>query len=543
MLIHGELVVDVVLHETGERPPLGEITPEEAQVVHLPAGGRDPSPAPADGEKQVAHVGGAPEALVHQVERVLDGALDIDAQLEAQPVAVPEHLHEPGRVLAEGPPVGMREMDLLVDHDEAVGQRLLAEPPLHGATMGQRLPAARDEPAGHTVDHPRVEVVVAHELLHRERDLVRRVAEVLGDLGLDVPREHVVAMAREEVKLVPHPPQEGEGLVRRLLLTVGDESLVPELPERPRAELGRGEPHRLVDVAESARRLLHVGLPDVRRAAELAVALVPLGQRRLQELGEVLLVDVLGQHLAEAVEEPAVAHEEARLLHGGAAREVGARHGEAVRQAPHRVAHLQSQVPERVEEPLGHPLHVRAHLAVVDHHEVEVGERVQLAAPVAPEGDQHQRRGGGSLALGVLGGKPEQRREEAVHECRVGLNGLLTRGAAEMGGAEEIDVGRQVLAEQLEPQSPATISSLGRSAVESALGLGLDAPELAKEFRRHGETLARSVDIVKLGANLWRDTADGYNGRLCGCSGDRSWTRWRRTMRVSRSRRSSARGP
>jgi len=71
-----------------------------------------------------------------------------------------------------------------------------------------------------------------------------------------------------------------------------------------------------------------------------------------------------------------------------------------------------------------------------------------------------------------------------------------------MGGAEEIDVGRQVLAEQLEPQSPATIRSLGRSAVESALGLGLDAPELAKEFRRHGETLARSIDIVKLGANL-----------------------------------------
>ena len=50
-------------------------------------------------------------------------------------------------------------------NDEAVGERLLALPPLGRAAARERLLAARDEPAGHAVDHARVQVVVAHELL------------------------------------------------------------------------------------------------------------------------------------------------------------------------------------------------------------------------------------------------------------------------------------------------------------------------------------------------------------------------------------------
>ncbi len=87
---------------------------------------------------------------------------------------------------------------------------------------------------------------------------------------------------------------------------------------------------------------------------------------------------------------------------------------------------------------------------------------MQLAAPVAAEGDQHERRRGGAFPLGVFGGEPEQGLEEAVHERRVGLNGLLARGAAEVSGSEEIDVGREVLPEQLEPEPPPTVRSLRR---------------------------------------------------------------------------------
>ena len=100
-------------------------------------------------------------------------------------------------------------------HDEPVGERLLAQPPLHGGAARQRLAAAGDQAARDAVDHARVQVVVAHELLDPERELVARVAEVLGDLRLDVAREHVVLVPGEEVQLVAHPPQEGQRLVGR----------------------------------------------------------------------------------------------------------------------------------------------------------------------------------------------------------------------------------------------------------------------------------------------------------------------------------------
>jgi len=49
------------------------------------------------------------------------------------------------------------------------------------------------------MDDPRVQVIVAHELLHGERHLVAHVAEVLRDLRLDIAPEHVVAVAGQKV--------------------------------------------------------------------------------------------------------------------------------------------------------------------------------------------------------------------------------------------------------------------------------------------------------------------------------------------------------
>src|SRR5439155_1654246 len=132
--------------------------------------------------------------------------------------------------------------------------------------------------------------------------------------------------------------------------------------------------------AKAARRLLDVRLADVRRRAVLAVARVAFHQGRLEELAEVAAEDLLAQHALEAREQASVAGEEARLLHGGAAREVRARHRDAVVERAEAVADVEPEVPERVEQLLHHPLHVRRHLAVVDDHEVHVRERMELAA-------------------------------------------------------------------------------------------------------------------------------------------------------------------
>ena len=195
--------------------------------------------------------------------------------------------------------------------------------------------------------------------------------------------------------------------------------------KRARAELGGAEPHRGVDVAQPARRLLHVRLADVGRGAVAAVALVTLGQGRLEKLGEVTPVHVLAQHATEPAEEPAVAGQEPRLLHRRAARKVGPRHRHAVVERAQAVADLKTQIPQRVEELLHHPLHVRRLLTVVDHHQVDVGEWMELTPTVAAEGGDHQRGRLQARAVGVLGDEPGQREDDVVHQAGVRANRFL----------------------------------------------------------------------------------------------------------------------
>src|SRR5205807_5704122 len=128
------------------------------------------------------------------------------------------------------------------------------------------------------------------------------------------------------------------------LLAGRDHALLGQLTERPRAELRRPEPHRGVDVAQTAGRLLDIRLADVRRGAVLAIALIAFGERGLQELGEVAAVDVLGENASEAVEEAPRAREVARLLHGGSAREVGAGDRDAVRERAQAVPDLEPEI-------------------------------------------------------------------------------------------------------------------------------------------------------------------------------------------------------
>ena len=101
VLVRGELVVDVVLHQARQRAELGQITTEEPQLVHLRERLRRTPPRPADVQEELTHPVRPTERLVHEVERVLDRALEVERQLAAQPVQVPEDLHEPRRVRPE----------------------------------------------------------------------------------------------------------------------------------------------------------------------------------------------------------------------------------------------------------------------------------------------------------------------------------------------------------------------------------------------------------------------------------------------------------
>jgi hypothetical protein len=278
------------------------------------------------------------------------------------------------------------------------------------------------------------------------------------------------------VQLVPDAPEEGQRRVGRGLLARRDEPLVGQLAQRAGVELGRGEPHRGVDVPQAARRLLDVRLADVRRGAVAPIALVALAQRRREELGEVAPVHVLSQDTLEPGEEPPVAGEEARLLHGGAAGKVRAGHRHAVAERAQAVTHLQPEVPERIEQLLHHPLHVRRQLSVVHHHEIDVGERMELAPSVAAERHHHQRRGVEPGPHRVVGDEPGEREDDPVHEVRVGADRFLPRRALGVSHLEGVESLRERLPEECEPKA---------TPVFSALGSCLGAPGPAKQLDGH----------------------------------------------------------
>ena len=133
VLVRGELMVDIVLHQARERAELRQIAAEELQLVHLGKRLSRASPVPADVEEELAHRVRPPERVVDQVKRVLDGTLEVERQLATQSVQVPEDLHEPRGVPAKMRGVTVGEVEPSVEEHEPVRERLLPLASLGGA--------------------------------------------------------------------------------------------------------------------------------------------------------------------------------------------------------------------------------------------------------------------------------------------------------------------------------------------------------------------------------------------------------------------------
>jgi hypothetical protein len=311
------------------------------------------------------------------------------------------------------------------------------------------------------MDDARVEVIVAHEALHAEAVALVLVAEVARDPRLEAAAEHVVLVAGDQMQRVAHAPEERQRGVGQGLLAGRDESLVRQLAQRARAELGGAEPHRRVDVAQPARRLLHVGLADVGGGTVLTIPLVALGERGGEELLEVVAVDVVAQDLAELREQPPVARDEPGLLHRRAARKIGAGHRHAIVEGAETVTDMQAEIPHHVEQLLREPLHERRQLAVVDHHQVDVRRRVELAAAVAAERDEDVGRRLEVVRGGIRGDEGGERVQDVVDEARVSLHRLLARHPARVHLLEGVESLGERGAEEFETQTAPILRALG----------------------------------------------------------------------------------
>ena len=264
------------------------------------------------------------------------------------------------------------EHDLLVLHDDAVGERLAVGPGLEPAEAGALALEAGHAVPGHV---GRVRDGSTRRADRAQQLVGAAVAEPLGDGGLLLHEQPVGRAAGREVERVAHVEQPSVRGDQRLVGDVGD----------PR---GRHGPQH-GRVAQAAVGLLEVGLEQVRElAGALGASQDVLAQLRQPVTGEAAPV---GQHAgAQALSERLVAGHRARVEDAEDDLDVVGGQPPGLRHGAHAVVQPEPGVPHRVPEPVGERRDILARR--VQQQQVQVAAGRELAPAVPADGDEGSAR-------------------------------------------------------------------------------------------------------------------------------------------------------
>jgi len=292
---------------------------------------------------------------------------------------------------------------------------------------GPRWPQAIEEACPCSRHRARVQIEGLHEPLG---GLGAIVAEAHGDAKslLLLEAEAIGLAGRARVKAIAHAPQEGLG-ARDALGLAAHEHPQPDEPT-PDSEPGiaapfddtvsrSGGPPYPVDVAQPARRALHVRLQKVDRAAEAFMTGDGFVFESIDERFEVILAE---QPFAGARQERAqdvlVAGEESHVEQGRCCRQILQGERRSVCGAQYLMAHREAGVPERVEHCLGdRGCLLRVDIGVDDQNHVRIAVERNGASAEAPNGSQ----GDASRQSRSTRCPLEQEAKAGVEESRVGL--------------------------------------------------------------------------------------------------------------------------
>ncbi len=165
--------------------------------------------------------------------------------------------------------------------------------------------------------------------------------------------------------------------------------MLDQLFERVAAEVALRDPADRLDVAQPARARLDVRLEVVSRVVVAVMARGLLGDLGLEEIAR--RPDALGrERAAHRFEQRLGADQQARFDHRGRDADVRRALALAVVDRAHAVPDLQADVPHEREEALEVRLPRRGLALRQQHHDVDVGAQVQLAAAVAADRDQRE---------------------------------------------------------------------------------------------------------------------------------------------------------
>ena len=387
MRIDGVGMEEVILHAADDASEGGDVAAEHAVQVHAAQLVGHADRCAEDFHEQAMMARVLAELLVDQRYVGADEADRLGAHAAQAGILLKQHeqLQQSRRRALEH--VRVRHFEVVVAHLEARVQRLR-----RAARCQDRLAEQLQE---HLVQQAHVHdgaVVLLHQLLDGQREARVLVAEQLRQLDLVVEQQAVLASPGQHVQPEAHLPQEGLAGLQLAQLLAGQEAVRDQFIERVGAEMALRDPGDRLQVAQAPRARLDVRL-EVVRGVEVAVVAVGL----FPDLGLEEVVGgpqpVGGERAAHAGIQRLGAGQQPRLEQRRRDADVGQALALAVVDCAHAVADLETDVPQQRQEALDVGLPVVGLALRQQHHDVDVGAGMQLAAAVAADRDQREVRG------------------------------------------------------------------------------------------------------------------------------------------------------
>ena len=368
---------------------------------------------------------------------------------------------------------------------------------------GDREPLA--EQLGDGENAARVLKVVAHEGLAAAQDVFLRIVQLVGDLHLLAHHDHVGGALVQVVQLGADAEEKVVGAVELAALGFVDEFFLHEPGGGLHALLEKADPQKVLVVAQAAAAVLDVRLLHIDGAPEFLVALRLVGHA----LGDVF-VHMAGHAFrhkggAELREKPRVPGDETRLEQCGFREHVAVGMLHRVGDGAGGVADFEAHVPQHVEDDLDDFAEPRVgplRRVRVEKHDVHIAERIQLAAPVAADGYEGERRQLARRGHGFQRGV-EQVPEDDIHEAGALRANLASAAAGVVPQPDAVVLDLEEFFVKREP-----LGGVQRALrAELLLGVGEDFFTMAKHEWERGRCTMRGAVRLK---------------RVTGCEGGES---------------------
>jgi hypothetical protein len=407
MLIDCIVMIHVELHHRDDLAEIRDELAEHAGLVHPAQDQGGFAPRGQDRQEEPVRLLVLAHIVVDQPKRARHPLQRVRVELQAVQVRDMEEPDQVDGIALEDVGVGIRDAAAILDEFQRTGD--LAGAPRHAgdhARQARRLLGllffqSRTKDTRQVADILGDEEIVLHEAFDRRQARMVVIVERLRDIALDVEGKAVFRLSGDEVHVASNRPEEVLRLLKQLVLLSRQD---PELDQF----LGRlhpvevfGDPEQRVEVAKAALALLDIGLDQIARIAGFTVALVALGELRLDEFGAGRFDDLGVEPVFQHAEELFLPADISCFQDRGADRDVFPRKADALVDGACRVADLQAHVPEDIEQELDDLRCLSRILGRQDEEEIDVRTGSERRAAVAADCRDRQRArwriGGGSF--------------------------------------------------------------------------------------------------------------------------------------------------